>query len=319
LTSRINAFLARAIVAGNNVDAGVLWSKNMTGDVSLLPECLNVTFEASAETGGVDAADETQWCFFARLNMPGVDNVPTNDFNMSVSYYDEQFATPGNLYTEFFDKLSIISEAFPDVSKIIPDASTVYGGSGPARALKQASNAADANCYPEYGGPDVYEESVGEDGWKVTKAECNNVLIAAYKMLDDGVMVFRYPGFSDTVATERAWRNAVNFARENNATKLLFDMIGNGGGFIATQYFMRLALYPSMNYDDWKDNFTERVSPQLLQIMNYIASGSEVVSLVNEYRQDILDVLDSDELDELFASTGRVLDEMWDIISEKGG
>jgi hypothetical protein len=297
----------------------MLWQSYMSGDVSLLPECLNVTFQASAEPGGADAADETQWCFFARLNMeliiPGGDNVPTNDFNKSVSYYDEQFATPGNPYTEYFDMLSGIANAFPNVSKIIPNGYTVYGGSGPARALKQASNDVDINCLPGYGGPDVYEESVGEDGWKVTKAECDNVLIAAYKMLDDGVMVFRYPGFRDTVATERAWRNAVNFARENNATKLLFDMIGNGGGLVTTQYFMRLALYPSMDYDDWKDSFAQRISPQLQQIINYIASGSDVISLVNEYRQDLLDALDSDELDELFVSTGRVLDEMWDIIT----
>ncbi len=45
-------------------------------------------------------------------------------------------------------------------------------------------------------------------------------------------------------------------------------MIENGGGNVATQYFMWLALYPTMAYDDWKGNYTERISPQMLQIID---------------------------------------------------
>jgi hypothetical protein len=120
----------------------------------------------------------------------------------------------------------------------------------------------------------------------------NAQLVAAYKILDDDIMVFRYPEFGPIYSSVEAWRNAVDFARDNNATKLLFDMIGNPGGDIDTQYFMRLALYPLMPYDDWKDDYTQRVSPKMLKIINYIAQGSAVISLLAEYSEEVMAALE---------------------------
>lgn len=259
----------------------------MTGDVSLLPECLNVTFQASAETDDAYRT-ETQWCFFAAMQ--------STEFNQTVAYYDEKFATPGVPFKDYSTLLDFITTEYPDVTAFVPGDPSVdplIPEPVKRRSLKQNANDASAAC--ESGGIDLFERR--DENWTGTYSGCvedadNAQLVAAYKILDDDIMVFRYPEFGPIYSSVEAWRNAVDFARDNNATKLLFDMIGNPGGDIDTQYFMRLALYPLMPYDDWKDDYTQRVSPKMLKIINYIAQGSAVISLLAEYSEEVMAALE---------------------------
>ena len=319
--SRMNGFLRAAVVQDGSVIPGLLWSFELTHDVSSLPdECLNITFKASGagEAVNADGATDTQWCFVAMINGDS-----DGDYTRPVEFYDDQLATPGKPFKQFDQFFNIIEDAYPSVGMFGPQVSSLDGQPAARRALKQATNDPTTACGSDY--LNMFELSI-EDNWKATYFGCredpnSQKLVAAYKMLDDGVMVFRYPEFVSLAETQFAWRSAVRFARENNATKLLIDMIENGGGDVDTQYFLRYAMYPEMTYDDWKDEYTQRVSPKMLQIINYIAQGSEVVSLLNEYRDEfVAAVQDSDEesLEEVFGSTSQLLKFVTEAVSVAG-
>ena len=319
--SRMNAFLGEAVVQDGSVIPGLLWTSGLTHDVSTLPdECLNITFKASGagEAVNADGATETQWCFVAMI-----DGDSDGDYTRPVEFYDDQLATPGELFKGYDQFISVIQDAYPSVAMFGPQVSSLDGQPAARRALKQATNDPTTGCGSDY--LNLFELSIDDD-WNASLSGCredpnSQKLVAAYKMLDDGVMVFRYPEFVSIAETQFAWRSAVRFARENNATKLLIDIIGNGGGDVNTQYFLRYAMYPEMTYDDWKDEYTQRVSPKMLQIIDYIAQGSEVVSLLNEYRDEFVAVVqDSDEesLEEVFGSTNQLLKFVTEAVSVAG-
>jgi hypothetical protein len=72
------------------------------------------------------------------------------------------------------------------------------------------------------------------------------------------------------------------------------DMIQNGGGDVNTQYFMRLALYPDMEYEDWADQYSQRISAKMSRILKYIERSTDVLAVVNENQEELFAALSAD-------------------------
>jgi hypothetical protein len=267
--ARMNAFLSGATVQSPDADdpPGQLWVDSDFYDVSLLPECLNVTFEAS----GSGDSEETQWCFFFLFGNP-------NEFRLPVEVYNEDYSTPTGTYAGFVKFIEEVNNSSQSLQIVTSDA---------RRSLKKLTEKAVGNFTT------WTSDSKGDVDPGETETD-----VGGYEMLDDGVMVFRLPEFVTMKTASQVWRDAVKFAKANNATKLLIDMIQNGGGDVQGQYFMRLALYPEMEYDDWKDEYTQRISGRMSRILKFIESSQAVSALFKEY---------GDEVDEAFRADPEAL------------
>lgn len=202
--ARMNAFLSNAWT--DNSVPGVLWSTFIDGDISQLPQCLNVTF---------DDGQETQWCFHVMVSDP-------KSFSKTSNQYSVAFSTPQATYKKYKALLTAINDASPwlqisdgyNFDTVVQEGTKIN-----KRSLKAQVKDVDT---PIDGKTNNFTL------WKarpVPKGDKMDGLLGGYQLLDDGVVVMRYPQFSDAFDdTAELWKNTVQFARDNNATKLILDM-----------------------------------------------------------------------------------------------
>lgn len=259
--SRMNRFLDQALV-GNPL--GILWRGSLKGDISLLPACLNVTFED-------DGSDEleTQWCFYLDFAGPAKEL-----FLKPIEEYNKEFVTPQESFVLFHNFLEQVNEASPYTNTELDP-------------LKNASRTLfKLMAFNQTGIQDKklnFTLSILPTG---TRDE-----VGGYTMLDNETMILRYSYFTDIINTAELWRKAVKYARDNNANKLIIDIIGNRGGSVSTHYFLKLALYPEMEYNDWKSEYTQRISKRLGRVLTYFESSSDVIAILNEYSDEFVAAL----------------------------
>ena len=236
------------------------------GDISKLPPCLDVSFSNGKQE---------EWCFFIALYSAEEVAYSVEEWNNKTNQMDED--SPYGVFKTIIDVLN------GDQDGII----TVEDTFQRRRSLKallpdETPEESEGNIM---GFTWFYANSTDDD-------DGSPELLGGYVVKND-TLIFRYPGFGDTEDTIEMWKKIVEVATKENTTKLLIDIVGNGGGTVDTAYFLALALYPDMKFEDWINFYNFRVSENLDTILSVYPLFSETSELLDSNTKEYVSFLNN--------------------------